>query len=489
MNLLKSLNKKETISKLIQLNKSLSYQIYKDDKIDTMYQMVELIKEIDDIALIGIYCQDSLIKNINITESQDILLKIFNSKEGKQFLEIFIKNNENIEKTLNLMFNGHSKCKEIINFIIKINEKVITNAFINQPILLLNLRKHNSFILKIKDEKLKKLLVLDSIFEYLIKNFKNNIKIINYILKDNIFSQNYFIELKWNKKLNELNEKELIIFLDSLFNLKNNNLHKFQSFIKEEWIYLALKLKKYSLLLKFIKNNPLALKIIIENLYLIEYSNNIEFIEFMAYLMKFKKQIEYEIINNNYIKFEENIFLQKIISNIKISENININTLELITLFVYLQVSEASTYDFISFFKESILFILYSIKKYNSIFIIKYLQLILFFDFDFSNEEKMFLRELKEFNEDINIKKIVSIYLNENLIGYLKMFQIDYQLRDINLFIKKYLIDKIEYFIEKENQLINKISNELKIKENLLINKNKTCYKEIKKDDNKKFDL
>ncbi|KAF7701546.1 hypothetical protein CDIK_0749 [Cucumispora dikerogammari] len=453
-------HKQQIISLLLQLNKSLKTQIYKDDKIDTLLQMWNLMRYPEDITFLGIYCQENLTANINIDEAREILLKLFSSSEGREFLEIFLKKSENIQKVLHLMLNGHKYCTKLVDLIIEINSNLISLAFLNEPSLFQDLRKNVAFILKIEDDNFKKQLVLNSYFEILMKNFKDNCKIICHILKGNVFTQNYFLELKWIKKLEELNQRDLLYFLDSLFDKNNINFKKLQSLIKTDWIHTALKYKKYSLLLKFIRDNPTALKVVFENLILIEYTNEIDFVTFLEYLMQFRCKIEREPFTEKFIEFEENIFLHQIIS--KSLKSLEVITLELITLLIYLQADNKTSYDFLTFFKDTVLFMLYSIKQQNKNFVLKYFQLIIFFEFEFSDEEKMFLREMNEFCENETIKGVVSVYLKDSLDGYLKMLYLNYTLRNVDIFVKNYLLTKVEVFVQKEYNEIQKLAENLK---------------------------
>lgn len=244
------------------LNQRLIDSTYLEDKIEAIENIHQHVK--NDCNLVGIHCLSSVIKSLQQFVHKyhfKILTKIFNSLNGKEFVEIFLKNEEYLKIIINAK---NRRGTDLFILLCHFDHRKICDSFHNEQSrkYFTKLHEHHLNLLlflleghKLKNEFIREGL-LEKIFSFLREKraVKKCFILVELILKDSHFCQNYFNE----KCLDELIEfRNLNIFhffnvLVQFLDTSNQNFSLYQEKLTtRELIEKSRELKRYDFLFKY----------------------------------------------------------------------------------------------------------------------------------------------------------------------------------------------------------------------------------------------
>jgi hypothetical protein len=269
-------------------NNRLETSQYLDDKLDALRCIEEVSRK--NIFLVGVSSLDVVAKSLrnmdDVTIHKNILCDTFQSENGKEFVDIFLKDESNVQIILEFICN--EKCldemDEILLILLKNDSMKVSNLLSSMPSFpsaITSLISHSKFkafpFLLESNGHFKKSCVFEGILEGLFnameivegKNLKEPLGIITLLLKDSTQNQNYFFELKWRRILMKCMEVEpdgVFLLFNTLLDPKNNQFGRFQeSLMDDKIIELAIRNDKFDFLYSMILNNPRNSKYLIEN--------------------------------------------------------------------------------------------------------------------------------------------------------------------------------------------------------------------------------
>ncbi|KAM0687080.1 hypothetical protein COBT_001687 [Conglomerata obtusa] len=242
--------------KIIKYTNRLSTSKYLDDKISALQQLKTLSQK--NILSVAINSMAVIIESIEATNEwqiqKEILSRIFKSYNKNEFIDIIFQD----EKSVDILLRHSANFNEILAILAKSNgcklyEIIKENNLIgfivnNVKDTLLYFRyiifNYNKEIFCHEGMLDKLLEVIDS------KNYKKCIEAMAMLLKNCIFNQTYFLELRWLDKIRKYDSMEIYI---SLLDKRNNNFLKIQKMLSVKEI---LNLDRPDFLLLIIYNNP-----------------------------------------------------------------------------------------------------------------------------------------------------------------------------------------------------------------------------------------
>ncbi|KRH93117.1 putative vesicular transport protein, partial [Pseudoloma neurophilia] len=254
--------------KLKILNQRLLDSTYLEDKIESLEEIYHFTENFTN--LVGIHCLSSLIKSLEQFVHKNhfqIFFKIFNSLNGKEFVEIFLKNTKYIENIINLK---NKKGTELFLLLCQVDCEKVCEIFRDKPVFFEKLsdEKLNLLCILLKDKILRKKLIDYHLMEKLLhfidekRSVKKVAQIYEILLKNSHFSQNYFFENIINTekykifyKLYTLNTFYFYDILTAALDTTNMKFVDHQArFTKKEFIDRAFVLKRYDFISKYFYN-------------------------------------------------------------------------------------------------------------------------------------------------------------------------------------------------------------------------------------------
>lgn len=244
------------------LNQRLTDSTYLEDRIEALENLYIHVR--NDCNLVGIHCLSSVIRSLQHFVHKyhfEILTKIFNSLNGKEFVEIFMKNQE----YLNIIINAKNRRgTDLLILLCHFDHKRISETFDNQQnrkyFTKLSENHLNLLSFLLDDNILKKNLVQEGLLEkiFVFLEEKRAVKkcfiLVEIILRESHFCQDYFD----NNCLNRfMGFKNLSIFhffnvLVQFLDISNKNFPVFQKKLtKREFIERGRELKRYDFLFKY----------------------------------------------------------------------------------------------------------------------------------------------------------------------------------------------------------------------------------------------
>ncbi|KAK1351024.1 hypothetical protein LUQ84_000297 [Hamiltosporidium tvaerminnensis] len=287
MNFFRKQIKKETFDLELQLeiiSNRLETSQYIEDKLDALKQIYEI--SLVDPFKVGITCMQKLVSSIPILTSTnlqgDILLKIFKSSNGKEFLDMFMHKEENIKIIGNAFTERKGIFLEILEILIHSDNIKVASIIYKMPDLVFSIvksLKHSniSFLVPLLkgNEHLRRSIVFEGIFEELIEISETSddyllINIFNSLiclLTECHSNQNYFIELKINRILEIWMKRNAMAFdvYMALLDISNSNFKKIQSnFENDYFINLAFIKHRYDFIYRIFYKNISIIKYYLE---------------------------------------------------------------------------------------------------------------------------------------------------------------------------------------------------------------------------------
>lgn len=252
---------------------------YTEDKIDTLKLLYEY--SLKDPISTGTYSLNSVIDTMkdldDISYNVKILKSIFSSGLAFEFIDLFLKREENLNIIINCWANGQNEVNQVLE-LMSIH-KTFKNKLIqckNISFYLVTGLDNDNFKILMEviplSQNFRQQLIFDGIFEKLLLKLQFKyvdwcMKLICLLLRNNHFGQNYFIETNWTTILKFTKQKtqEVYDLLICMVDLTNTNI----KYIKEN-VYKVVNLKEsiekqqYYFCYLLISNDALYLKDFIE---------------------------------------------------------------------------------------------------------------------------------------------------------------------------------------------------------------------------------
>lgn len=229
---------------------------YYKDKYEALKKL-EIISR-NNAFLVGVHALDIIIHSMltmdNFDLQQNILERVFRSREKNAFVEIFFKNDSNVE----IIFDRYETTYNICKVLAHENGVHIYNILKNQNSLgemIENIEKSISFIHYLIIPGNKEFFIFQGLFEKVLsiinnKNYTDCLKTIEALLIDSDSAQEYFCELNWITTLNKYNIAGICTIL---LNIRSVRLRKVQDIMNNNNI---LFLEDKDFISKFIHRNP-----------------------------------------------------------------------------------------------------------------------------------------------------------------------------------------------------------------------------------------
>ncbi|KAF9763312.1 hypothetical protein NGRA_1356 [Nosema granulosis] len=301
---------------------------YTEDKIDTLQLLYEFSRK-DPIST-GTYSLNAILDSIkdldDIHYSIQILLTVFRSIHSLEFTDLFLKRDENIEILVENSSKDPEKVYEILSIMAE-NDRFKERLLLCKNIsyyLVSGLDENRYEVLQKVipvSEQFRKQLLFEGIFEKIESKLEARYSewcmlLIEMLLEDKHFNQNYFIETAWTVILNYIDTRATDVFrlLNCLVDNTNGNIqyikknvYKFVSFD------LAIKKKQYNFIYSMIYNDLFFLKefIGIYNKYTFKEITN-------SFLKQYAKDVNVEKLD---VKDIENLGVET--ENNVVQDNIN----------------------------------------------------------------------------------------------------------------------------------------------------------------------
>lgn len=487
------------------LNNRLTTSTYLEDRLDSLKIIREYVDK--NPYKIALNCfsplLDSMISFIHKNHFE-ILTIIFNSRNGREFVEMFLKN----KKCLELIFKMRNKRSvEMFNLLCEFDNEKICNFFLemsssnsikneeneeilkntesvkkenenikkeNENDLLIyfnNLNELNLILLKniIKNKKLRIFLVSHNLIEKIFELFKKDeIKeasfLLQFILKDSIFCQNYFFNILDSFLDLKISDVYFFNILDSFLDLKNIKFPEFQERIHQENKILekAKILKRFDFIQKYFYNR--------------------DGLEDFMQIFNFQK----EFSDSNFRKSLLEIMRLCKIENVKIIDFSENNLLFFLNFIFkkYLLLNNLENLEFIKKLKSKILseFDYEKIEFFLILFLIKKIQI----NEKFLDFEKI-IKILNDENKNYELKgSLILIFYNEILEK--NIFREEFLIFCLQKFkfylynLKNFLFFELLIFIEEE------IQNLMEILNSKIDSRKKNKIKKIENKENKKIE-
>ncbi|EJW01338.1 hypothetical protein EDEG_00481 [Edhazardia aedis USNM 41457] len=217
---------------IIQTNR-LENSPYIDDKIQALNTIYEIANKY--IFLVALNSIQQITDSIEIMENVDIqvkiLNKIFQSEHKHEFVDIFLKKEENIGTIVKKIPQTY----ELFEPLCKYKGNQVYQFLSNNGLLfeiIKNLAFSVFFVKYLIKSNRKRTFVMEGIFEEILeiineRNSKICIEVLSKLVKNNCSNQNYFMELRWKDKL--LKYKPFNLYC-SLLDNKNKKFKEWQKY-------------------------------------------------------------------------------------------------------------------------------------------------------------------------------------------------------------------------------------------------------------------